>query len=247
VEVLLVHDEVGLRRRDVVEIAHAAVGLLLRLVDAEEVELPLRAGDPDDLRLRPELLDVRELHLALVLDGEALVVENLRRDDRALKLPGLDRLAAHRVRAPAEVVVGDAARVLDHALVALGELDVLLAHLHVVVELEARAALHRHQGIGPRGLLAHVIPGQARPLDRVDVGDDAVRAQQEERLRGPLVQVLLDVARAPDRAVGHAVAAADVAPDRREREAVVLVRRRHLLNQVRLGHDRAAHLQRDRS
>jgi hypothetical protein len=204
--------------------------------------LPFEAGEADDLGLGHELLDVRELDLALVLNGEALVVEDLRRDDRALELAGLDRLAAHRVRPPAEVVIGDAAGVLDHALVAVHQVHVLFAHLDVVAELELGALLLRQQVVRPRRLLAEVVPGQAGAVERIDVGDDAARAQQEERLRRPLVQVLLNVAGAADRAVGHAVAAADVAPDRREREAVVPVRRRHRLNQIRLGHDRAAHL-----
>jgi hypothetical protein len=146
-----------------------------------------------------------------------------------------------RVGVAPHVLVGHAGDVLDQLRVTVGEHQVLFAQLVLALDLHVRARLLLDQRVRSRDFSAEAL--EILRVDRALVHDHAVRRQDEQGLARALVEVLLCIAHVADDSVRHPVTCTAVAPQRREREAVVPIRRVAPPQRVALGHQHQAHLQ----
>ena len=236
--VLLIDDEIGLLRRDVVQIR----AVFLLLVDLDPIDLAARAGESYHLGLGVKLFSVRELQFALQLGGIAQIVEGLGSHHGTLILARENGPPAGGVGLAAEVFIGHPAHVLDHARVAVLHLHVRVGQLAIDVHFELLAFGVDDDAVRPGRFFAQLI----QVLDRPILHDDLVGGEDEQRLRGAFVQVFLRVADVAHHAVGRVVPGTAIAPDRGKRKAVVPVRTFHVLQQDLVREDRAAHLHQDR-
>ncbi|URI08932.1 hypothetical protein MW290_25525 [Aquincola tertiaricarbonis] len=197
--VLLADDEVGLPGGDVVD---DLAGRLVQLVDLHPFHRRAGAHQADDLGLGVELLDQRQLNLALQLDAQAQVVEDARGHHAALLLARDDGPAAGGVGLLAQQLALHAGHVLNEALVLHHQLDVAFQLGHRLFQAQVQARLLDDHTVSAGSLAAQLLQVFHRAL----VHHDPVVRQDVEGLAAPLVQVVLNVADAAHDAVGLAVA-----------------------------------------
>ena len=215
-------------------------------VDHGKFVLLLVAGNPEFLLLVPILLHELELPFTLKLERVEVVVEYDPACGLALKLSGLDGLAAGRVGLLAQVLVGDPCDVLDVSGVVAGQFDVSGGQLLLVDDMHPLPADRPGVDFGQTVRAVHLVPELAGVVERALFVDDPVRGEHEQRLGPALVEVALRITDIPDDAVGHAVPLAAVAEYREKREVVVVVGRQLIKQeQVAAPHaDAGSHLHR---
>ena len=197
-----------------------------------------RVGDPERLPIGVELFDVDQLLFAVQPHGIAQIVEEQAGRQRALILARGDRLTRGRVGLAPQVLVGDAADLLDHLGVDLHQVDVRLRHIGAVLDHRRRPALSMDDhSVGAARLVAQFLD----VIDRAFLDMDAHGGQVVQGFRGALVQVALNVPQAPDHAIRHAVTTAPIAPDRGKGESVVPIWRLPHFQQPLFGHQRDVH------
>ena len=160
---------------------------------------------------------MRQLLLALDLDGVAQIIKGLRGPDCALVLPGLDGRTGYGVGLAPQVLVVHPGGLLDRLRCQGHHLDLAGRRIGVTPNLELFTRPLDDRTVRAIDFLARNIPIGDSAL----VGHNLIGVHHEQSFAGALVQVLLDVPNATNRSVWKAISTSAVAPDRSRRELVV--------------------------